>query len=87
MTVIDAGEIRLGDVISFLRGRLVPEEPENLPRMLVTGILPISGESKRRAPSRAMNEYSVYHRPVDGGDLSNRRLTQVAKVIRWEAGV
>jgi hypothetical protein len=82
--ITDASAIMLGDIISFLKpGPVTVDEANSLPRVTVTGVMPVSGQARRRSTRGTVDQYSVYYKPVTGGELANRRLAWNAKVLKW----
>lgn len=81
----DISHLKIGLEFAFDPGGVEPEpDAPTLPRMLCTGIMPVSAQAVRGRARPGVprgDQYSVYYRPVSGGETQAKRVPWDSKVI------
>lgn len=80
----EVSHLRMGDTFAFDPGAVEPEDGPLLPRLVCTGIMPISAQAVRGRSRPGVprgDQYSVYYHLATGGDTQAKRVSWDAKVI------
>lgn len=81
--LLPIGQLKIGDVFSFVPVSYEADAPFTAERLRCTGIIPVNARNVRRRAGLRGDQYSVYYKPQHGGPETAPASQRVA----WNAQV